>query len=670
MAILSKLLVALGLDATDYQKGLDGAERETGSKLSSIGSKLEDLGGKAKRWGGGLTAGVTLPLAALGGLSLGAASDMEESLSKVGVVFGDAAERVTAFSDTAAVALGQSKAQALEAAGTFGNLFVSMELGQDTAADMSLGLVTLASDLASFNNAMPEEALDALRAGLTGETEPLKRFGININAAAVGAKALELGLAEATVDMVKVEGATLDLEKAQAKAALALEESGASSVEYRDAIQSVAEAEQRLAAAQAGTVAELTAAQKAQAVYALVMDQTATAQGDFARTADGLANATRIAKAQLADAAATMGSYLLPIGLKVVGFVNNLLGRFQALSPETQKIIVVVAAVAAAIGPLLLGLGSLISIVGTLLPAIGAVGGALGAVAGVISGPVILAVGAVVGAIALLVAAWQNDWGGIRTILIDVWENTLKPALGQVVQWLQVVIPQAIAVLRDFWENILLPAIRLVWSFIQTYVIPLLGALANVWIALVKKEIEILAAFWQNVLKPALSVVWAFIQNNLIPVFGAIVAAVSESLGPALQWLNDKVLSPLAGVFSAIGSAIQGVIGWINDLAAKLAALTLPSWLTPGSPTPFELGLRGINEELARMANASAPQLQASFVGLGNIGLSLSPGGRPAIGGQPVAGDQIVIHNHNPLAAALTTAMVEDRRRTRLNRGM
>jgi hypothetical protein len=59
---------------------------------------------------------------------------------------------------------------------------------------MSTKFVGLASDLASFNNTDPAQALDALRSGLTGETEPLKQYGINLNDAALKQEALRLGL--------------------------------------------------------------------------------------------------------------------------------------------------------------------------------------------------------------------------------------------------------------------------------------------------------------------------------------------------------------------------------------------------------------------------------------------------------------------------------------------
>lgn len=211
------------------------------------------------------------------GSSIQAASALAESTSKVGVVFDDSAGKVKAFAETAAKSIGQSEQQALEAAGTFGNLFVAMGLGGDTAADMSVAMVKLASDLASFNNVEPDEALLALRAGLVGEQEPLRRFGVNLNEATLKAKALELGLIRSTKQA-------------------------------------------------------LDPAAKAQAAYALIFEQTTTAQGDFARTQDGLANQQRTMNAQWTDAKAALGEGLLPLMTDLAEIINNnLIPAFKTL---------------------------------------------------------------------------------------------------------------------------------------------------------------------------------------------------------------------------------------------------------------------------------------------------------------------------------------------------
>lgn len=666
MAVLSKLLVALGLDATDYQTGLDGVQSATQEKLTSLGGTLGTMGDKAKKWGTGLTAGVTVPLVAMGVGAIDAASDLDESMSKAGVVFGDATGAVVAFSEGSAEALGQSQQEALEAAGTFGNLFVSMGLGQDVAADMSMGLVTLGSDLASFNNSVPIEALDALRAGLTGETEPLKRFGVNMTAAGVAAKALEMGIADVIVDETKLKGASLDLAEAQGKAAAALKEHGGESIEFEQAYQKVSEASAKVEAAAAGEVQALTSAQKAQAIYALVMEQTVTAQGDFARTSDGLANATRIAKAQLADAAATMGGQLLPIGLQVVQFVSDLIEKFTNLSPETQKTILVVAGLAAAIGPLLLMFGTLMSALGSILPVIGAGAAAFGAL-NISMLPIILVIGLIVAAVALLVMAWQNNWFGIRDTLTEVWETSLKPALETLIVWFQETIPVALQFLSDVWNNVLLPAIMAVWDFLNTYIMPIFAALANVAIAVLKKQIEFLALLWEHTLKPALETVWKFIQDNVIPIFEAIAAKLEGPIADAINWFVEHVLDPLAGAWQAVKDAIGGIAGLIQRVADAISNMDwskLPDWLVPGSPTPLELGVRGINDAVAELAGLQLPRLERAMAGLGDYsamaGVS-SPGS---------AGDQYQIYNQTAGAAALSWAIIEDRRRRRLNASM
>lgn len=208
--------------------------------------------------------------------SIGQASDLSESMNKVDVVFGSAAKSVRDFASSAPAALGQTEAQALGAAGTFGNLLRAVGLTEDQSATFSTTMVGLASDLASFNNTDPAEALDALRAGLVGETEPLKRFGVNLNDAALKAKAMQLGLSDGK--------------------------------------------------------GVLDASAKAQAAYALIMEQTTLAQGDFARTSGGLANQQRILAAQVDQAKASFGAGLLPALEKLAPVAGAALTRLTPLA--------------------------------------------------------------------------------------------------------------------------------------------------------------------------------------------------------------------------------------------------------------------------------------------------------------------------------------------------
>lgn len=211
------------------------------------------------------------------GKLISGASDLQESMSKNAAVFKEDAAGIEAWASTSATAMGQTKQQAIEAAASYGNLFQAFGLGREPARDMSKGLTELATDLASFNNTTVAEALAALQSGVSGETEPLKRYGIAINDVRLKEEAFRLGLIKSTKDA-------------------------------------------------------LTPAAKAQASYALIMADTSLAQGDFARTSDGLANKQKILSATVGDLRAKLGSALLPIVTRVVGALADNLG------PAVEKV--------------------------------------------------------------------------------------------------------------------------------------------------------------------------------------------------------------------------------------------------------------------------------------------------------------------------------------------
>jgi len=592
MATLASLIVSLLLDATKFDADL----RTSVEKLQDVGRRVSDIGAGLQSAGRGMTAAVTLPIIGAGVAAIAAGSNLEETVNKINVVFGESAAEVQAWAETAATSLGQSRQQALDAAGTFGNLFTSMDMGREVSADMSTGLVTLASDLASFNNIDPTEATMALRAGLVGEVEPLRRLGVNLNAATIAVKAMELGLVDVSVDMTKVQGLTIDLESAQLKAAGAVQRYGEDTLEARDAVQKVAEIQQRLEEATQGASEALTPAQRAQAAYALILEQTTNAQGDFIRTSDGLANSQRTLKAQLSDAAAAIGADLLPLAKELIVVVQGLITQFMSLDPEQRKTILTILGIAAAAGPLLMIIGSIVSAIGTLLPV-------LGAIAGVLTGPVGIAILAIVALIALFAAAWKNNWGGIRDTLTAIWEEKIKPVL------------------------------EALWDFFQNSIMPVIRAVADVVGAVLGLALRVLAAVWENVLWPALQKVWAFLDEKIMPIFRRVADFIKSVLGPSIQWWKDNVLVPLLGPFESIQELIQRIVEKLKSFADMIRKVKLPSWLEPGSPTPFELGLRGIVGQL-RALEGHLPALNVGLAtpalpALATIGASA---GIPAAG--------------------------------------
>lgn len=245
----------------------------------SLGTAKQSLGDFSKKVGQiSIAAGAAF--AAIGAKSVGLAVDFEESLSKSQQIFGDMAKFVEAGAKDAATAVGLSQAEFLEAASGFGIFGKAAGLGGRELNSFSQDLVTLAADVASFNNLRPEEALEKLQAGLRGSNEPLQSIGVLINAAAVETKALELGLADAN-------GEISEGNKILARSELIYEQLGKS-----------------------GTL------------------------GDFARTSGGLANTQRILTARFKNLGIALGKVLLPIAEKA----SRVIGKLLTVGEKLQQV--------------------------------------------------------------------------------------------------------------------------------------------------------------------------------------------------------------------------------------------------------------------------------------------------------------------------------------------
>lgn len=297
-----------------------GQDAGLGKTMHGLGEQTDRLHSGLGRLAGAFAGGI-VGAGAVSFLksSIGDASDLNESLSKTRVVFGSASKGVEVFAKAAARRLGESQQEALEATSTFGNLFRALGIGTKPAADLSTKLVTLGADLASFNNIDdPAEVLDALKSGLLGEAEPLRKFGVSLSAARVEAEALADGIVKPVKDSAKVHTALVNVEVATARLYKAQKIHGATSIEAKKANDQLTVAQTALAKATKGAVPELTAAQKVQASYNIIMKDTKTAHGDVGRSSKNLAMQQKFLKAELKDASAVLGTKLLPVATKVV----------------------------------------------------------------------------------------------------------------------------------------------------------------------------------------------------------------------------------------------------------------------------------------------------------------------------------------------------------------
>jgi hypothetical protein len=369
-------------DVQKLQQGVDQANKQLGGLDASV-TKVQKLS----------TAFVGVGVAAKGFSIAGgfinsatdAASNMEETLSKTSVLFGQNSTEIVKFAEGAAKTFGQSKQQALDAATTFATFGKAAGLAGSDLTGFSTGFVGLASDLASFNNTTPEQAINAIGSALRGEAEPLRQFGVLLDDATLRQAALELGLISTTKNA-------------------------------------------------------LTPQQKVLAAQKVIYEQTTAAQGDFGRTSDGLANSQRILEAEQANLNTNLGKTFLPVMKLVNDAMTFAVGVFTSLPGPVQQIIVVVGLAIAILGPFLL----LINAIKTAMVALELATLAKSAATKIATaaqwlfnaamsanpiGLVILAIVAIIAIIVLLVKNWDTVtkvvgevWNAIKNFASDAWE--------------------------------------------------------------------------------------------------------------------------------------------------------------------------------------------------------------------------------------------------------
>ena len=221
--------------------------------LKRIQAKVAKIGASINRIGrAGLAAGASIASAFI--LPVKAASDLQETMNKFNVVFGDNAKEVKAWGDDFAGQVGRSKKQIADFLGGSQDLFVPLGFEPGAATEMSKQVTALAIDLASVNNLSDEAPMQDLQAALTGSGVVMKNYGVLVNEAAVKQELLNQGL--------------------DPKAA--------------------------------------TDQQKVQARLNIIMKGTTAAQGDAIRSAGSFANQTKALKASLMDNAAVVGNAKLP----------------------------------------------------------------------------------------------------------------------------------------------------------------------------------------------------------------------------------------------------------------------------------------------------------------------------------------------------------------------
>jgi hypothetical protein len=288
----SKLRVNLIGDASSLNRSLQIAT-----------ARMDAFGKKATQIGKDLSLRLTLPIGLAAGAAIKMAASMEESLNKVDVSFGESSKMVRDFAKTSMRSFGIAEAQALDMAGTFGDMATGFGISRDEAAKLAISLVGLSGDIQSFKDVNIEEVTTALTGVFNGETESLKRLGIVMTENTLNHYLLDQGINR--------------------------------------------------------TFKSLTEQEKILVRTQFIFKQTANAQGDYARTADSASNQIRELGNGIKEVATELGGLFLDNVTDAIKQINGLIAEFRGLDDETKKTIVTITLVVAAIPPLIYALGQL-----------------------------------------------------------------------------------------------------------------------------------------------------------------------------------------------------------------------------------------------------------------------------------------------------------------------
>ena len=257
-----------------------GFERGAKGLLSGI----ERLGNSIRGMIGSLGFAIGIAgLVSFGKKAIETASDIQEVQNVVDTAFGSMSYKMEEFASTAVKQFGISQLSAKQLGSTFMAMGKSMVGDMETASNMALNLTARAADMASFYNKSVQETSTALKSIYTGETESLKEYGVVMT---------QVNLQEFA---------------------------------YRQGINK--------------KISAMNQAEKVQLQYAYVMEQTALAAGDFAKTSGSWANQVRILSEQFKELLSIIGSGLVKVLTPVVQFLNTVLTQLIAITKQAGSLL-------------------------------------------------------------------------------------------------------------------------------------------------------------------------------------------------------------------------------------------------------------------------------------------------------------------------------------------
>ena len=426
--------------------------KAAGEELEKAGKKISEVGGKIQGVGDGLIKNVTAPILAVGGAAMAAFNEVDKGydivIKKTGAA-GDAADELYGIVDDLATSIPTDFETAANAVGEvntrFGltgdeleklsGQFIKFAKLNDTDVTSSVDSVQKALSAFGLSAEDASMLLDTLNAtgqatgvsvetltgGLVQNGTAFQEMGLNIQQSVELMGQLEKSGANGETVMQGLRKALKSAAKDGKPLNTTLEELQDAIENGEDGMDGLTKAyeifgksgDQIYGAVKNGTIDFRNLGTEASNTAGNVSDTfetTLSPMDDWKTTLNQL-------KLTGAELGSTIGEVLQPALQKIADVMQTLKEKWDALSPETQNMIITAAGIVAVIGPIVAIIGSIVTGIGGLLTAIGALSAALGVAAGTI-GIVIAAITAIIAAIALLILNWDK----VKKKVQEVWQ--------------------------------------------------------------------------------------------------------------------------------------------------------------------------------------------------------------------------------------------------------
>lgn len=504
----------------NFKAGMETAKQEL-DKVQQTGKNfsksMKEAGKKITKVGKDLSLKVTAPIVAAGTAAVKFAADLEDAIGATDQIFGSASRSMQDWANNLESYYGIAEAEALTYANTMGSMLQNIGgLSEAEAAKQSQTLLQLAGDLTAMFGGTTEDAVRALTGALKGNNTMLDNYGMAVNEAMIKTKALEMGL--------------------------------------------IRQGE------------EMTLAAKQGATLALIMEQTGAAQGQAAREAEGASGTIRSLLTVLKNVSAEIGQILLPIITPLIAKVRDWVQKFSDLSPTAQKIIIVVAGIAAAIGPLLV-------VIGTLITSIGAIAGVVGA----ISAPVLAVIAVIAALVAVFVLAYRNSEEFRDKVNAAI--TKIKEIAVNVFTEIAAFIQDIIARIQEFWDEhgeMIMEAVQNVWNFVLgviEWVMPyILAIIKNIWTTIsgvISGAIDVIMGvvrFFSALFTGDWEEMWEAVKDILggaIQIVQSLFGGILEHIRILLSGAWDLIKGIPGKLWDLLLQTISNVIQWGVDINAK-----------------------------------------------------------------------------------------------------